>query len=134
MKIPILVLLLAFIEQIICSNLAIHLHTHSWCPPCRKARSIFHRLQQSFPQIIFQTHNYTGRAILVNNSTNKTLPYPTIVFECNSHKFTYQNDLSFSELSYWIDVVCLNRVPTCSDKINEELYRILIQKTDLISN
>lgn len=32
------------------------LYTHTWCPPCKKVKSIFTKISANFPEIAFKIH------------------------------------------------------------------------------
>lgn len=129
MKTVVLGLLTVFTVLTIKQDAAIHLYTHEWCLPCKRAKAIFNKVSPSFPQLQFIVHEYTGKTILFSNSSsnNSSLPFPTIIFDCSNKRFSYQNDLTIGELTYWINVSCMNQIPQCTMKINDELYHVAIK-------
>ncbi len=32
------------------------LYTHTWCPPCKKVKSIFTKISTNFPEVEFKIH------------------------------------------------------------------------------
>ena len=109
----------------------VHLYTHKWCRPCRKATSIISKLEDKYPSLDFKIHNYEGKTVLFadeGRSQSDILPFPSLIFNCSGQKFTYQNDLTVSEVSYWINAVCLHKLTTCTNNINDNLFHIAVKK------
>jgi hypothetical protein len=48
-----------------------------------------------------------------NTGRSGTLPYPSLVVRCSGVAFSYQNELTAMELSYWLRAVCLRELPQC---------------------